>query len=332
MSAYIRRLLGRIVVSAGAAAAHHGNLLAVGNRAAALLDAAAAAAQKPPSRGGPAVLGGLRRLAGQCRGDELRRGHDAEARGGRGAGTPAGPAGAVVVVVEAGGPAGAAEAEELAGVPPGAREVEALDAAVAAVVVARVRLTGELLERDALGLGDEQRHERAEEHEERKELQEAVEERRARVVAVAVLGGGGDGRVPASEERDADALRDDGAKLAHGRGQAVRRGAVARREALAGHDKGRRVGSGVEEELADYVEREEGAFGEVPHGEADYCEYDGQGEEAKHLQRLASKCVDSEYGAPVSRERAGAGEDDEPEGLISEPVIQRLASGIADGL
>ena len=50
-------------------------------------------------------------------------------------------------------------------------------------------------------------------------------------------------------------LRNDGTDLAGGGGEAVRGGAVASWEALAGDDEGRGIGSEVEEELTEDVER-----------------------------------------------------------------------------
>ena len=93
-------------------------------------------------------------------------------------------------------------------------------------------LAGELLERLALGLGDQQRCEDAEEHEQREDLQDVVEPR----------AGVGGGRAADAEGRDGG-LRNDRADLARGGGDTVRGGAVAGGEALAGNDEGGGVGA-----------------------------------------------------------------------------------------
>ena len=67
------------------------------------------------------------------------------------------------------------------------------------------------------------------------------------------VGGGGAAYAQGAD----DHLGDDGANLAGGGGQAVRGGAVAGGEALAGHDEGGGVGAEVEEELRDDVERQQ---------------------------------------------------------------------------
>jgi hypothetical protein len=105
------------------------------------------------------------------------------------------------------------------------------------VVIAHERgvdvVAGELFESLALRLGDAERGEDAEEHEERVDLHD--------VALVRVGGSALDGALGA-QLRDTG-LADDGADLAHAGGETVRGGAVAGREALAGDDEGGCVGT-----------------------------------------------------------------------------------------
>ncbi len=102
------------------------------------------------------------------------------------------------------------------------------------VVVTRPRhLARQLLERLALGLGDEERGEDAAQHEQRKDLHDVVEPG----------GCGGAWWSAALAQRAEDALRDDGANFAGGGGYAVGGRAVACWEAFAGDDEGSRVGA-----------------------------------------------------------------------------------------
>lgn len=88
-------------------------------------------------------------------------------------------------------------------------------------------LTGQLLERATLGLGDEQSGEDTAEHEEGEDLHDVVEPGR-------VVGARGS---TAGAERAEDDLGDDGADFTRGGGKAVRGAAVARWEAFAGDDE-----------------------------------------------------------------------------------------------
>lgn len=179
---------------------------------------------------------------------------------------------------------------------------------------------GQLLEGLALRLGDQQRREDAAQHEQREDLHDVVEP------------GGGVllGRVALDPEGTEDRLRDDGADLAGRGGEAVRGGAVAGREALAGDDEGGGVGAEVEEELAEHVEGEEGAFGELVVGEADDAEEDGQDGEAHQLDWLAANGV---YGCncdPVSWNGTGADDDQVTDSGVAENVVHVGAAGVSN--
>ncbi len=97
------------------------------------------------------------------------------------------------------------------------------------IVISRAgHLTGQLLERLALSLGDQQGGENTAEHEEGEDLHDVVEPGRG-----GAAWGGAAG--PKGAEDD---LGDDGADFARGGGETVRGGAVTGREAFAGYDEG----------------------------------------------------------------------------------------------
>ena len=98
-------------------------------------------------------------------------------------------------------------------------------------------LVREVLERPAVGLGQEEGGEEAGEHEEGEELED---------VGDPVVGAGLAADVLQPGEAD---LGDDGTELARGGADAVRGRPVAGREDLAGDDERRRVGAEVLEEV-----------------------------------------------------------------------------------
>lgn len=98
-------------------------------------------------------------------------------------------------------------------------------------------LVREVLERPAIGLGQEERREKTGEHEEGKELKDVGDPGVGARLAANVL-----------EPGEAD-LGDDRTELAGRGADAVRGGPVAGREDLAGDDEGRRVRAKVLEEV-----------------------------------------------------------------------------------
>ena len=177
------------------------------------------------------------------------------------------------------------------------------------IVPPRARhLARQLLERLALRLGDERGGADAAQHEQGVDLHDVVEPGR-RV-------GARDGAARA--QRADDHLGDDGADLARGGRQAVRGGAVARGEALAGHDEGGGVGAEVEEELRDDVEGEEALGADLVVREADDAEEDGQHREAHVLDGFAPDGVDRRDRDPVARDGACADDDDVADGGVVE--------------
>ncbi len=146
----------------------------------------------------PPIDGAAALVQPRVLGRQLRAGHDADARAARGPG----PRGTHAWVEEAGRPAAAER------IPPHVRRVA--DAAVAAGVVRRGGFAGELLERYTFGLGDQERGDRAAEHEEGKDLHQAVEPGRAGGAGLAVRRGVLD------QEGRRDDLGHDGTDLAHG--------------------------------------------------------------------------------------------------------------------
>jgi hypothetical protein len=141
-------------------------------------------------------------------------------------------------------------------------------------LVTHVPILGQVLERAALGLGNEQRSEDTREHERGEDLHDVVEPR----------GGVGGGGVAANTERRDGTLRDDGTNLAGTGGETVGGGAVARGKALAGNNESSGVGAPwkslvsvcvddvmmrltVEEQLDEDVDSQHGVAGKVLVGE-----------------------------------------------------------------
>ena len=125
----------------------------------------------------------------------------------------------------------------------------------------RTYLASQLLKRLPLRLRNQQRRKDTAQHEQRKDLQHVVQPRRLGLLR----------RTPGPQRSD-EHLGDDGAHLTAGGADAVGRAAVAGREALAGDDEGRGVGSEVEEEHAEDVEADEA-------GGADYVVAEAWGDD-----------------------------------------------------
>lgn len=77
-------------------------------------------------------------------------------------------------------------------------------------------------------------------------------------------------------------------------------GAVARRVALPGDNKCRRIGAPVEEELCDDVERQHRTLIQVLVTEPQDAKYYSQTKEANYLQRFPTECVDGQHCCPIS--------------------------------
>lgn len=107
-------------------------------------------------------------------------------------------------------------------------------------------LAGEFLKGLTLGLWDEEGGKDTAKHEQGEDLHDVVQPRRWIVGRRVTFGSEG-------SEHD---LGNDGADFAGCGGDTVGGGAVACWEAFAGHNEGRGVGSEVEEELAENVERQ----------------------------------------------------------------------------
>lgn len=193
------------------------------------------------------------------------------------------------------------------------------------VVVGRARnLTSKFFESLAFRLGDQQRREDTAEHEESKDLHDVVEPR----------GGVGLGRATGTQ-RTEDALRDDGTDFAGGGGDTVRGGTVASREAFTRNDESGGVRTEVEEELGEDEERDETAGAgrglELVVGETDDDEDDGEHDEAHELDGFAAEGVDGGNGDPVTRDSAGADDDEVTDSGVVEDFVDGVAGGVADG-
>ena len=181
-------------------------------------------------------------------------------------------------------------------------------------------LTRQLLECLTLRLRDQQRREDAQEHEQGEDLHDVVEPWGGVLLGDLTLGA----------ERAEYRLRDDGADLAGRGGQAVRGGAVAGGETLAGNDEGRSVRAKVEEELAQNVKSEQSTLRELVVGEANNAEEDGEEGEAHQLNRLAANCVDCSNRHPVSWNGTCADNDQVADGGVAEDVIHVAAAGVTN--
>lgn len=181
--------------------------------------------------------------------------------------------------------------------------------------------TGELLEGLALGLGDEEGGEAAEQHEEGEDLEDVVEPWR----------GVGLGHTTSSE-RGNGSLGDNGTDLAGGGGDTVASGSVAGGEALARNDEGGRVGAEVEEELGQDVEGEETASSDLVVGETHDTEDDGEDDEAHELNRLTADSVNKSDSHPVSGNGTSADKDDVTDGDVVEELVHVVAVSVSDSL
>ena len=186
---------------------------------------------------------------------------------------------------------------------------------------AHIPILGQILKRAPLGLRNKQRRKNATKHKRGENLHNMIKPR-GRVPRI---------RTPRTQRRDRS-LRNDRADLARTRRNAMRRGPIPRREALAGHNESRRVGPPVEEELDQDVDPEHGVVAQVLEGEAPDDEEDGEEGEADELQRLAAYDVDCCDGEPVAWDGAGAGQDGVAGGEVVEFVVDGGAAAVADGL
>lgn len=160
------------------------------------------------------------------------------------------------------------------------------------------------------GFRDQERGEDTGEHESGKDLHNVVEP----------WGFVGRGR-SASALRANDELRKDRTELTRRSGNTVGGRAVPGRETLAGNDEGGRVGSEVEEELAEHVQSEQRCGAEGVEREADDAEDDGQEGESHELDGLSSDGVDGEDSDPVTRDGACTNQDQVSDGVVVQLVV-----------
>lgn len=251
---------------------------------------------------------------------------DTRARVGGGVATAAGRSRVVVRRSEEGVVAGVDETGGGAtakGVPEGGLSVGIVaDAAIATRVVASARFAGKLLEREALGFGDEEGDEGAEEHEEGKYLQKVIEVRGAGVAHTAFDG-------VLLKNGNANDLGENGAELSHSSGDSVPGRTITGWETFSCYDEGSGVGSSVEEKLAHNVQRKHRLLTKVLEPETENGEDNGEEDKADDLKRLPAYCVNGENGKPVPRNGPGTSQDDQAHGLIVKLVIHVGAIGIA---
>jgi hypothetical protein len=181
--------------------------------------------------------------------------------------------------------------------------------------------TSQLLKSLPLRLGDQQRSEDAQEHEQRENLHHVVQPRAGVLLRDNAL----------RPQRTKDGLGHNRTDFAGGGAETVRCRAVARREALAGDDESRSVGAEVEEELAEDVKSQESVLAKLVVREADDAEEDGEDGEAHELDGLAADGVDGCDGDPVAGDGTSADDDQIAYGGVAEDVVDVGAAGVADG-
>lgn len=142
--------------------------------------------------------------------------------------------------------------------------------------------TRQLLQCLSLRLGNEAACENASEHERRVDLHDMVEPRRVRRARLSA---------PCSEGTDEN-LCDNGTNLSGSRRDSVGRASVPSWEDLTRYNKGRCVGTEVEEELREDVECQKGISAQGVVGEADDDENGSEKDEADNLDGFAANCVD----------------------------------------
>jgi hypothetical protein len=181
---------------------------------------------------------------------------------------------------------------------------------------------GKLLEGLALGLGDEERSEDTEEHEEGEDLEDVVQPRRR-------VGGSG---LSANTEGTNNDLSDDGTNLTRGGGETVGSGTVTSGEALSGDDEGGGVGAEVEEELAENVETKLAARANDIVTETEDAEEDGEESETHELDGLATNGINESDSNPVTGDGTSADNDQVTDSGVVVDLVHVLATGVTDGL
>lgn len=111
----------------------------------------------------------------------------------------------------------------------------------------------------------------------------------------------------------------------------MRRRSVSSWEALARNNEGGGVRSEVEEELSEYVKCKQSTVAEVIEGEANYDEEDSEDDETHQLDGLSANGVNQGDSNPVTRNRAGANQDQVTNRGISENMVDIAATSITDG-
>src|SRR5690606_27664055 len=98
-------------------------------------------------------------------------------------------------------------------------------------------------------------------------------------------------------------------------------GSVAGWEALSWNDKGSSVGAKVEEELAQNVKGEKAAFRDFVEGTTNDEEEDSENGETHELNRLATDSIDGGDSDPITRNGAGADEDDVSDSVVTKSFV-----------
>lgn len=185
-----------------------------------------------------------------------------------------------------------------------------------------VILAAELLQRFALGLGDQQGGENSAEHKQSEDLHDMVQPGRVGAVFFSTT----------ADQGTKHALRNDGADLAGGCADTVRRGTVPSREALSRDDEGSSVGSKVEEELCENVHCQQTVV-RVLEGlecKTDDDEQDCQEDKASQLDWLAPDGIDCGYSDPVPRDGTSADQDQVSNGVAVESFVDILSTSPPD--
>lgn len=183
-------------------------------------------------------------------------------------------------------------------------------------------LTGQLLQRPALRLRDQQTREDTAKHEQRKDLHDMLEPRRV-------------GRARTStpvDQRSKHALRDNGPDLTSRSADAVRGRPIPRGEALARNDERGGVGSEVKEELRDHIQPQKTIVRVLQRviGESNDNEESSQHDETHQLDRLATNPVHRRNSHPVARDGSSTDEDQVAHSVVVEVLVDGRTTGVAD--
>ncbi len=187
-----------------------------------------------------------------------------------------------------------------------------------------VPVLGEVFERTALGLRDQESREDTCKHECRENLHNMIE---PWVGIAGILGA-----VATSPQWRNSTLCDDAANLTHAGRNTVGSRSVACGEAFSWNNESGGIWTPVEEQLNEDVNGQHGMVAELVIGETPNDEEDCKEAEANELQWLASNEVDSSNSKPVSRECSSDDENATTRGEIVESVVDGSGVGISNGL